>query len=366
MSQEKTEEPTAKKLRQARKKGEVARSRVLVAGISLVAIGGVAHGVAVGALDTLAAVVQLALSVAANPARHAPGAVLEACVGMGMQAAAPLLLTAVAVGALASFVQVGPLFTVAGFAPKPERLDPIKGMKNLVSQRRLVDLASAMVTLTIVMVTVWVVLRAELRGVAGLPARDAASALAAIGALLGALTLRVGGVVTGLGVLDLVYQRWRFSKDQRMTKEEVKREQKEAEGDPQDKQNRKRAHREIVEHGTLEEVRRADVLVVNPTHIAVALLYDEEAGADAPEVLARGGDHLARRMIAAAQEAGVPVLRDVPLARSLFELEVGEVIPEGLYDAVAAVLRAAYGQREETQPGETQLGETQRDPRAPR
>ena len=203
-----------------------------------------------------------------------------------------------------------------------------------------------MLTLSVVAVTVWVVLRAELRGVAGLPARDAASTLGALGLLLGALVLRVGAVVTGLGVLDLLYQRWRFAKDQRMTKEEVKREHKEAEGDPQDKQNRKRAHREIVEHGVLEQVRRADVLIVNPTHLAVALLYDEEAGAEAPEVLARGGDHLARRMIAAAEEAGVPVLQDVPLARALFELEVGELIPEGLYDAVAAVLRAAYGERE--------------------
>lgn len=348
MSQEKTEEPSAKKLRQARDKGEVARSRVLVAGLSLLAIGGVAFSVAQGALDTLAAVVRLAITAAAAPAQHAPEAVLEASVGLGMQAAAPLLATAVAVGALATFVQVGPLFTVAGFAPKPERLDPIKGLQNLISQRRLIDLLFAMVTLSVVFVTVWIVVKAELRGVAGLPGGDAAAALGALGQLLGALVLRVGAVVTGLGVLDLLYQRWRFSKDQRMTKEEVRREHKEAEGDPQDKQNRKRAHREIVDHGTLEQVRRADVLVVNPTHLAVALLYDEEA-ADVPEVLARGGDHLARRMIAAAQEAGVPVLRDVPLARALFELGVGDAIPEALFEAVAAVLRAAYDERAEAE-----------------
>lgn len=135
-----------------------------------------------------------------------------------------------------------------------------------------------------------------------------------------------------------------------MTTEEVKREHREAEGEPQAKRERQRVHREIVEHGILEEVRRADVLVVNPTHVAVALRYEEEEGEGedaAPEILAKGQDHLAKRMIEAAREAGVPVMRDVPLARSLFELEVGVEIPETLYEAAAAVLSAAWREREE-------------------
>lgn len=131
-----------------------------------------------------------------------------------------------------------------------------------------------------------------------------------------------------------------------MTRDEVKREHKESEGDPHVKGERQRLHRELLEHQVLESVRTADVLVVNPTHIAVALRFDAESEQEAPEVVAKGVDHLARRMIEVATEAGVPVLRDIPLARSLHGLDLGEEVPEALYDAVAAVLRAAWEERE--------------------
>jgi len=146
-------------------------------------------------------------------------------------------------------------------------------------------------------------------------------------------------------VLDVLYQRWRFRQDQKMTKDEVKREHKESEGDPHSRQERERLHREILSQATLDQVRKADVLVVNPTHLAIALKYDEESDQEAPEVLVKGQDELARRMIDAAREAGVPVLRDLPLAHALWELEEGDEIPETLYEAVAAVLRAAWAER---------------------
>ena len=161
---------------------------------------------------------------------------------------------------------------------------------------------------------------------------------------------RVALALVALGALDLAYQRWRFLRDQRMTREEVEREHKEDEGDPHAKQERARLRKEIVEHGVLEAVRRADVLVVNPTHYAVALQYDDAAGDEAPEVIAKGQDHLARRMIDAAREAGVPVMRDVPLAHALYDLELGDLIPEPLYDAVAAVLQAAWAESAEAPP----------------
>jgi flagellar biosynthesis protein FlhB len=188
-------------------------------------------------------------------------------------------------------------------------------------------------------------LRDGARGVAGLTARDAHAALTGTGSLVATLMIRVGSAMAGIAVLDVIYQRWRYRRDQRMTKEEVKREHKEAEGDPHQKRERERLHREILAHDTLEAVRRADVLVVNPTHLAVALRYDEEGELDAPEIVAKGGEELAARMIRAAEEANVPVMRDVPLARALFELEVGDEIPEPLYEAVAILLHAAWAER---------------------
>ncbi|MEZ4247319.1 MAG: EscU/YscU/HrcU family type III secretion system export apparatus switch protein [Polyangiales bacterium] len=187
-----------------------------------------------------------------------------------------------------------------------------------------------------------------MRGISGLPARDPAAALHAAGAVIPSLLFRVGGAALAIGVLDVLYQRWRYRQDQKMTKDEVKREYKDAEGDPHAKQSRERLHREILEHDAVEQVRSADVLVVNPTHLAIALKYDADAN-EAPEVLARGQDGLAQRMIEAARQAGVPIFRDVPLAHALHELEVGEEIPERLYDAVATVLQAAWSEREESE-----------------
>ena len=127
-----------------------------------------------------------------------------------------------------------------------------------------------------------------------------------------------------------------------MTKDEVKREHKESEGDPQIKAARERAHQEMLAAATIANVKSASVVVVNPTHIACALRYDEKEGDEAPVVVASGEGDLAERIVRAAQDYGVPVLRDVPLARALVELEVGAAIPEALYEAVAEILRAAW------------------------
>jgi type III secretion protein U len=126
-----------------------------------------------------------------------------------------------------------------------------------------------------------------------------------------------------------------------MSKDEVKREHKESEGDPQMKAARERAHKEVIAQATVANVRTASVVIVNPTHLATALRYDEKEGDEAPVVVASGDGDLAARIVRAAHDYGVPVVRDVPLARALAELEVGDAIPEALYEAVAEILRDA-------------------------
>ena len=132
-----------------------------------------------------------------------------------------------------------------------------------------------------------------------------------------------------------------------MSKDEVRREHKEAEGDPQHKAARERAYHELLAQATVANVRTASVVVVNPTHLACALRYDEKEGDEAPVVVASGEGELAARIVREAEAYGVPVVRDVPLARALVELQVGEVIPEALYEAVAEVLREIAGQEDE-------------------
>ncbi len=299
-----------------------------------------------GILARLTAAWDLSVAAASGELSASPTELLSAEATLGFEAILPLLATVVVVAALAGFLQVGPLLTLDALAPKLERLDPIRGVKNLVGQRNLVELAKSLAEIGIIGWVAWITLRDSIRGVTGLLGRDAEATLVGGSALVVLLMLRVGGALAGIAALDVLYQRWKYQRDQRMTKEEVKREHKEAEGDPQQKRERERLHREILAHDTLEAVRRADVLVVNPTHLAVALRYEEEGELDAPEVVAKGGEDLARRMIRAAEEAGVPVMRDVPLARALYELEIGDEIPEALYEAVAIVLRAAWAERE--------------------
>jgi type III secretion YscU/HrpY family protein len=358
MAEEKTEEPTPKKLREARKRGEVAKSREVSSAALLLATAGVLLATGDSMLSALRASFSLSLTAARGDLAVAPTTVLGETASLGLDLLAPLLAATVAVAALSQFLQIGPLLTLEAVSPKLERLDPIRGAKNLLSQRNLVELLKAIAKLALISTIAWVTLEGALRGVVGLAARDALAALEGTGHMVSTLLLRVGGALAGVAVLDVLYQRWRYRRDQGMTKEEVKREHKEAEGDPHVKRERQRVHHEILAHNALEAVRDADVLVVNPTRLAVALRYDEEGEVDAPEVVAKGQDELALRMRRAAEEAGVPIMRDVPLARALFELEIGDEIPEALYEAVAVVLRAAWAEREGA--GTSEAGDEER------
>ncbi|MBO6935650.1 MAG: type III secretion system export apparatus subunit SctU [Deltaproteobacteria bacterium] len=342
MASEKTEEPTPKRLREARRKGQVPKSRELGTAAVVLATGGALVATGEGALAELRAL--FSLTFGAVESGTAPLSVLDAGLATASALIVPVLLAAMVAGTMASFLQVGPLLTMEPVKPQLKRLDVIQGIKNLFTRRQLMELLKTLLKMAIVGYVLWQVLRDGVRGIVGLAGRDAVAALEGTGSVVTSLLFRVGGAVLGIAILDVFYQRWQHRRDQRMTKDEVKREYKDAEGDPHAKQERERVHREIVEHDAVEQVRDADVLVVNPTHLAVALRYDEDA-AEAPMVLAKGQEHLAQRMIQAAKESGVPIMRDVPLARALFELERGDEIPETLYEAVAAVLRAAWDER---------------------
>jgi type III secretion protein U len=192
-----------------------------------------------------------------------------------------------------------------------------------------------------------------------------AADLARLGGQLGRVSA-VAGVLTGelardaalaglaLAAVDLVVVRHGWRKRLRMSPDEVKREHKESEGDPQLKAARDRAHHEMLAAATVANVRTASVVVVNPTHLACALRYDEKEGDEAPVVVAAGEGELAARIVEAARAYGVPILRDVPLARALVELEVGDAIPEALYEAVAEILREAWEETPDQAPGAPQ------------
>jgi flagellar biosynthesis protein FlhB len=356
MSAAKTEQPTAKRLRDARGRGEVPKSRDFSAALVLVSAA-LGLGFVAGPLGSaFERVMRQVLLEAARPSATRLLPTLAYAAGEAASVLAPLLALLVVVAGAVAFVQVGPVFAPGAVMPKWSRLSPTQFGTRLVGREQWIELAKATLKGIVVGWMAVAAIEAVLPLSAGLMEAEPRASLALIARTMSALLLRGAVVLLAFGALDFFYQRWRFVHDQRMTKDEVRREHRESEGDPHAKAARDRAYGEMLAQAALSEVRRADVLVVNPTHYAVALRYEQTEDAAAPEVLAKGQDLLALRMIDAAREAGVPILRDVPLAHALFELGEGEVIPEELYEAVAIVLRAAWAERDTDGEGQGDSG----------
>lgn len=347
MADDRTEEPTPKRLRDARERGQVPKSRELGTALLLLASGATLGSVGPAWVAALRTLYEPALAAARGELAISPAVWLGVAAARGAEEVAPVLAVLVVVAFLASFVQTGPIVATKAIGFDASRLDPIAGAKRMVGPDAWIELLRSVLKVGIVTWVVWGVLEGAMRGTIALAGRDAGATISALGEVVQTLLFRAGGAMLAVAIADVLYQRWRHLRELRMTKQEVEREHKEAEGDPHAKAERDRVRREIAQHDTAEAVRRASVVVVNPTHLAVALRFDEESEQAAPEVVAKGMDEQAARIRRLAEQAGVPIVRDVPLARGLFELELGEEIPERLYEAVAAVLHAAASERDE-------------------
>jgi type III secretion protein U len=308
----------------------------------------IAFAVAVALVGPLAGAVQAQLGASIAPALERaarPGGPLEvdpagtvrAVVGLVV----PLLALAGAVAIVAQTAQTGGVLTSRRLAPDLRRLDPFEGLRTLLSAARLWALGRALAAGAIVGWFGYEALAHHAADIARTAGRLASAALLA-GVLARALAWRVALLGLAFGIVDVLVVRRAWLQRLKMSRAEVLREHKEAEGDPQLKAARARAYREVLAQAVIAGVREATVVVVNPTHLACALRYADKDGDEAPVVVASGEGDLAERIVRAAREAGVPVVRDVPLARALVELEVGSSIPEALYQAVAEVLREVW------------------------
>jgi flagellar biosynthetic protein FlhB len=341
---EPTEPPSEKRLRQARERGEVARSRELTSAVVFIAVAATVAWTWPRLLAQLRAGLGAGLRAAAEGGGPSPTAALEGGLRSLALAAWPILLAAFCAAAIGSFAQVGALFTLHPLKPSLRKLDPTKNLGQIFGKAAWVEIAK---TLIKVVGIGWVAagaLRDRLPAVlatVGGASTAPETWLAPLADCLGTIAIRVGILVAALAALDLLYQRRSWLKRMRMTRVEVQREQKESEGDPQHKAERRRVHQEILEHQALEQVATADCVIINPEHVAVAIRYDAES-MDAPRVLARGRRLLAARIREIARQKGIPVVRNVPLARALVELELDQEIPAELYEAVAEVLRFVY------------------------
>jgi len=345
---QKTEDPTEKKLQDSKRKGEVAVSRevnswFMFAAASLLALMA-APALFVALSRSLRPFIAMPHQFATDPA--ALGQLLHALVISLTEALAlPILVLLIAAFA-GGFVQNGFIFAIERLKPTPSKISLIKGMQRLFSARSLMEFAKGILKIVVVgAVALMVLLPAmgSLEHFAGLPMPLFMAELHGLGGVL--------AVTTVIAALDIIYQRHEHYKQMRMTKQEVKDEFKQTEGDPQVKARLRQLRQEKARKRMMQEVPRADVVITNPTHYAVAMTY-EPAAQEAPVVVAKGVDEVARRIREVAREHEVPVVENPPLARALHaSVEIDEEISPGHYQAVAEIITYVFRQKNRALPG---------------
>jgi flagellar biosynthetic protein FlhB len=346
VSGERTEAATPRRLEQLRDEGRAPRSPELASTIGLLAGCIILQTSAAGAATRLQALLTGSFSDLGTGGRQSVD-LLWAQQALGkagetwLLAVAPLLLALPALGIGIGFAQGG-IFSFKAMLHF-DSLNPLNGFKRLLSMQALVGLGRSLLKVSLVGLLTW---RGIMDTAAKLPQIDGSTDPRAMAAFMGEAMMSVGlpaaEVLLVLAVADYAYQRWNFNRSARMSKQEVKEEHKQQEGDPMLKGQIRSKQRQMARaRRQMNDVPRATVVVTNPTHIAVALQYDR--GMVSPKVLAMGADLLAERIKKLAREAGVPLVENVPLARGLYKsVQVGDEIPVELYQAVAEVLAYVY------------------------
>jgi len=357
---ERTEPASQRRLEQARERGQIPRSSELSTFSVLLASGGGLMLLGPGLTHSLEAVMRDALtldrSAAYDPSQL--GLRLLDSTAQALLGLSPLFLLVTAVALLAPTLVSGWVFTLETIQPDFARLSPLRGLGRLFSWHGLIQLGkAALKALLVGAVAAWAVW-SERTEIVSLVSEPLEPALAHVAALLGYTFLLIAGAFALIVVIDVPFQIWEHRRQLRMTKEEVREELKETEGNPQIKARIRSLQREVARRRMMAQVPKADVVVTNPTRFAVALQYREAAMA-APRVVAMGSLLVAERIIEVAQQADVPILRAPALARALFaHAEVGREIPARLYTAVAEVLAWVYQLRQ----AERGAGEAPRPP----
>lgn len=350
MGGEKTEPATEKKLSDARKEGQVAKSREVANGLGLLSLFLILK-LWVGYMGTT--FLQLFSGIYSKipettklygsqvPEKDLLLVIQYALVRL-LILVAPVFLVGFIVAFLSDAIQIKWKVTGKPLQPKFSKMNPIKGFKRIFSVNSIVELIKSIAKIAIVSYVAYSYLMDKRENLFILYDIPLMQAIELCGELVLDLGIRISVVYMIIAVLDYAYQKFKFAKDMRMTKQEIKEEYKQQEGDPQVKGKIKQRMREASQRRMMQELPKADVVITNPTHYAVAIKYDPEQY-DAPIVLAKGEDHLAQKIKEKARENNIEIVENKPLARMLYaNVEVGQVIPPELYQAVAEVLAFVY------------------------
>lgn len=344
--EDKTEEPTAKRLSEARNRGQIPVSRELIVAIGLVSLMGVLYFAGGALLSGYYRLMRAGLDITSTPGQE-PMLLLGRMVDLFELSIPLLLIPVVGVGVIS--IVVGLLQTQFNFAlealkPSFQKLNPIEGLKRLLGYRGLFEVGKELLKITVVLFAAYLVLwpqRDQLAKLVGLPPLDTLGYLAALVLKLG---FAVAGAYVLLAIVDVLFQRFSNKRELRMTREEVKQEARQTDLSPEVKGFLRQRQMETSRRRMLSEVPEADVVITNPTHFAVALKYSPDQ--PAPRMVASGGDLIAAQIRRIAEESDVPIVENPPLARALFDAcEPGDWLPEKFYIAVAEILAFVYRSR---------------------
>ena len=343
--QDKTEPATPKKKEDARKKGQVAKSKelssiaILAAGVIYLFFG--TEGLTIS-LKNLMLETYAFIPTLSTRDHNLHTFLLQTCEQF-LWMIFPILIVLSVVALLANALQTGVIWSVEPLTPKASKISPLKGLKRIFSKRSLVELAKSIGKIVIVGWAAFSTLKAESANIIPLMYQEDIQILYLLGHISLKVVIKCCWVIAILAILDYMYQKWEFEQNLKMTKQEVKDEHKQTEGDPLVKSRIRSIQREMARRRMMEEVPKADVVITNPTHLAVALKYNPQEGMPAPIVTAKGADRVAQRIREIAEERDIPLIEDKPLAQNLYKLDLGEEVPPQFYQAVAEILAYVYG-----------------------
>lgn len=341
-------EATPQKLRKARKEGQVVKSKDLSTALSLILMFVIIYQLAPFIWEQIAKLFVLVYEQIPNKSIDKIGLpyLLFLTLVPTFLIIAPILFAAFVIAIIGDIIQVGPLVTGTPLMPKLDKINPIKGFKNIFSIKALFELAKNIIKVCILGFVGYIVFKAHIPTILSLCAMENTfSILYEFGKIVVEFIIKAGSLFIVIAGADYLFTRWKFLKDQKMSFKEIKDEYKNTEGDPHVKAALRQRRMQMLQKNMLEAVPTADFVVVNPVHIAVALKYNLEE-MSAPKVVAKGTELFAKKIVEIAREHNITVVENPPVARAVFKLvELNKEIPPELYKAVAEILMFVYNLR---------------------
>jgi flagellar biosynthetic protein FlhB len=342
-----TEEASPYRLEEFRRKGQVAQSREVSALLALLATAVTAYAVSPKMGASMAEFMRevFRTDIASHTdlgSTHALRPLFEKAVKLMVAISLPVCLAGFLSGVAGSLLQVGSIFSFDPLTPSFDKINPLQGLKRMFSLRTVLEAIRLCLKMFLVFLIAYGLIKSEILRAPLHSANDPISLFTAFAQSAKSLFLPLFGILAVFAGADFALQRMEYSKNLRMTKQEAKQEHKEREGDPHIKARIRGIQRDMARKRMMQAVKKADVIITNPTHIAIAIVYDK-ANMAAPKVVGKGADFVAQKIKQVASEAGVPLVENVPLARTLYKtVKVGQYIPRALYQAVAEVLAYVY------------------------